>query len=55
VRRRYEQRYIPGQRLYFTECLPRERADVVVNNDDPQNPSIVKSSDEGRGADPAAR
>jgi uridine kinase len=55
VRRRYERRYIPGQRLYFTECLPRERADVVVNNDDPQNPFIIKSSDEGPAADPAAR
>lgn len=55
ARRRYEQRYIPGQRLYLADCLPRERADVVVNNDDPQNPSIIKSSDEGRAADPAAR
>ena len=40
VRRRYEQRYIPGQRLYLAECLPRERASVVVVNDDPWNPVI---------------
>ena len=48
VRRRYERRYIPGQRLYFAECLPRGRADVVVNNDDPRNPVI--SPNEGHGA-----
>src|SRR5215211_4361173 len=28
VRGRYERRYIPGQRLYFAECLPRGRAKV---------------------------
>jgi uridine kinase len=31
VRRRYEQRYIPGQKLYFDECRPKERATVVVD------------------------
>ncbi|MEK6321144.1 MAG: uridine kinase [Acidobacteriota bacterium] len=32
VRKRYEQRYIPGQELYFEECQPKERAKVVVDN-----------------------
>ena len=41
VRRRYEQRYIPGQQLYFAECLPRERAQVIVDNNDPCNPEII--------------
>jgi uridine kinase len=42
VRRRYEQRYIPGQKLYFAECSPAERAQVVVDNNDPFNPEILQ-------------
>jgi len=41
VKQRYEQRYIPGQKLYFNECRPAERADVVVDNNDPSNPEIL--------------
>ena len=41
VKRRYEQRYIPGQQLYFAECLPKGRAKVVVDNNDPWNPVIL--------------
>ena len=41
VRRRYEQRYIPGQKLYFDECQPKERAKVVVDNNDPWNAVMV--------------
>lgn len=44
VRRRYEQRYIPGQNLYFAESRPKERADVVVDNDDPSNPVVKDGS-----------
>jgi uridine kinase len=40
VRRRYAQRYIPGQRLYLSEARPKERADVVVDNNDARNPRI---------------
>lgn len=32
IRERYQQRYIPGQRLYFAQCQPRERADLVIEN-----------------------
>ncbi len=46
VRRRYEQRYIPGQRLYYAEARPRERADVVVDNNDPRNPFVRPRPDE---------
>lgn len=35
VRRRYEQRYVPGQRLYLSEAQPERYATVVVDNDDP--------------------
>lgn len=41
VRNRYGRRYIPGQRLYLAECRPRERADVVVDNNDPWNPVMA--------------
>ena len=30
VTRRYEERYIPGQKIYLKECQPKERAMVVV-------------------------
>ena len=41
VRERYEQRYIPGQKLYIAECRPKERADVVVDNNDPRDPVVL--------------
>jgi uridine kinase len=41
VRRRYRQRYIPGQMLYLVECCPKERAQVIVDNNDPQNPIVL--------------
>ena len=41
VTERYEQRYIPGQELYFEECQPEERAKVVVDNNDARNPVVV--------------
>ena len=41
VRRRYEQRYIQGQQLYVAESRPKERAKVVVDNNDPWNPVVI--------------
>ena len=41
VRLRYQRRYVPGQRLYLEECLPKEKASVVIDNNDPSNPSIM--------------
>lgn len=41
VKKRYEHRYIPGQKLYFAESQPRERAKVVVDNNDPWNPLVI--------------
>lgn len=37
VRARYYERYIPGQRLYYEEARPQERADVIVRNENPEN------------------
>ena len=42
VRKRYRHRYIPGQKLYYAECCPVERADIVIDNNDPKNPEVIK-------------
>ncbi len=41
VRRRYRERYIPGQKLYLAAASPAEFADVVVHNVDPEQPSLT--------------
>ena len=38
---RYRTRYAPGQRIYLQAVRPQERADVVVENDDPAHPKLV--------------
>jgi uridine kinase len=38
---RYLTKYIPGERLYVDEIRPRERAQIVVNNEDPANPTLL--------------
>ena len=38
--RRYAARYVPGQQIYFAEAHPQEKADVVVDNEDPDRPSL---------------
>ena len=43
VRNRYQQRYIPGQKLYFAESRPGVRAKVVIDNNDPLNPLISEN------------
>ena len=40
VRRKYGSRYVPGQRLYLSQCRPNERADIVFSNTDFQNPKV---------------
>jgi uridine kinase len=41
VQARHLKRYIPGQRLYLSATRPRERADVIVENDNPLRPRLV--------------
>ena len=41
LRSRYEQRYIPGQKLYLNECRPKEKADAVFDNTDIDHPSVA--------------
>ena len=42
VTQRYQQRYIPGQRLYLEACCPRQHADLVVENNDPGQPVLYE-------------
>ena len=44
TRGKYEQRYVPGQRLYLTQCRPQERADIVVDNSVFERARIVRST-----------
>jgi uridine kinase len=44
IRRRYETRYIPGQRLYLEEARPHDRADIVLDNNDVDAPFVVKGT-----------
>ncbi|MHB2023718.1 MAG: nucleoside/nucleotide kinase family protein [Mycobacteriales bacterium] len=36
-------RYIGGQRLYLAECQPARRADVVIDNTDPEHPVALSA------------
>ena len=39
---KYEKRYIPGQQLYFEKAQPKEKADIIIDNSDFENPVIMK-------------
>lgn len=38
VERRWRERYIPSQQLYFARVRPADHADIIVHNDDPRQP-----------------
>ncbi|TDC38668.1 uridylate kinase [Micromonospora sp. 15K316] len=38
VERRWRERYIPSQQFYFAAVRPTDHVDVIVHNDDPQQP-----------------
>ncbi|MFI6068676.1 cytidylate kinase family protein [Micromonospora sp. NPDC051227] len=38
IERRWRDRYIPSQQLYFATARPTQHADIVVHNDEPQRP-----------------
>ncbi len=38
IERRWRERYIPAQRLYFATVRPTDHVDIVVHNDEPQQP-----------------
>ncbi|MFC4019594.1 cytidylate kinase family protein [Micromonospora sp. GCM10011542] len=39
VERRWRERYIPSQQLYFATVRPTHHANIVVHNDEPQQPA----------------
>ena len=39
VERRWRERYIPSQQLYFATVRPADHADIVVRNDEPEQPA----------------
>lgn len=41
VRERYVERYIPAQQLYFAEAAPESLASVVIDNNNPDDPSFA--------------
>lgn len=44
VRKSYQARYIPGQRIYLRTVRPAERANVVLKNVDPSQPLLIVRS-----------
>ena len=44
VRRRYHDRYIPGQRLYLATAQPERSASIVITNNDPAEPVLEPPS-----------
>lgn len=39
VERRFRDRYIPAQQLYFATVRPTDHADIIMRNDEPQRPA----------------
>jgi uridine kinase len=48
VERRWRERYIPSQRLYLATVRPTDNADIVVHNDDFQQPAWEDRRPRGR-------
>jgi len=44
VERRLDRRYVPGQLRYHSECAPRDRAGVVIDNSDHAHPRLRRSA-----------
>jgi uridine kinase len=42
VRKRYRERYVPGQQLYLATCEPEQWASVVIDNNNPLQPRLLK-------------
>lgn len=38
---RYRSRYILGQQIYLGSCQPKKHADIIMQNDNPEKPSIL--------------
>lgn len=40
----YRQRYFPAQSRYLAQDLPRQRADIVIDNNDPALPAVLTAA-----------
>jgi uridine kinase len=40
--RRYRERYLPGQELYLSLVCPDQRAEVLIDNNDPTAPILLR-------------
>jgi uridine kinase len=41
VRKLYQERFFPGQRLYLEQTRPRETADAILDNNEFENPQLI--------------
>jgi uridine kinase len=41
IRKQYNMRYIPGQKLYHIHSAPKRKADILIDNNDLENPQII--------------
>jgi uridine kinase len=44
ILKRYQERYIPGQKIYFELENPKEKADIIIDNNDVTKPLITNIS-----------
>lgn len=44
VERRWRERYIPAQQLYFATVRPADHVDIIVHNDEPGRPTVTERS-----------
>lgn len=42
VIKKYNHQYIPGEKIYLNKCKPKERADIVIDNNNYYNPKVMK-------------
>ena len=40
---RYTKRYFPAQDMYFSRCQPQKNADLIVENSNPLQPSLIRN------------
>ena len=41
IKKRYNERYIPGQKIYLETVCPQQKADIVINNNNFMKPVII--------------
>jgi len=42
TKKRHQERYVPGQKLYLKTANPMQKADIIVNNNHPTNPKYAR-------------